>query len=406
MNVLHLNTSESGGGASKIARQLCEFLQNNAINSSFLVKKKTSNVSYIHQLHSRNFFSQIATKIFSRLFREMGLEFFPTRQSKRVQSFLTDDTVIHLHNIHCNFLDIQYFSELSHDYPTIITLHDTWYYTGHCAHHFDCYQWKSGCRVCKYLNTPPNILRDNASANQRYKLKALSKSNAVLVSPSNWLLNELESIPELSHLKKVLIPNGVDPSSFSNSTASQSISLKDLENKPFVVTCVATNLDKNPFKYFSLTLESVSKASKVSGLPILFNCVGCNNQSYIDGLLSVNFIPFSSEGDLAKLMQSSDLFIHLAKGETFGLVIVEAMLSGLAVIASDVGGIPDIVVDGFNGYLVENNVCCVSEKLVTLMMNPNLLHKLATNAKQSVRKYTLASMCDKYLSLYKSFNLQ
>lgn len=404
MNVLHLNTSEAGGGASKIARQLCEFLHCNGISSSLLVKKKTSNVTYIHQLHSKNPFSVISTKIMSRLFREMGLEFFPTQQSKRVQEFLSDDTIIHLHNTHCNFVDIQFFSKLSHFYPTVITFHDTWYYTGHCAHHFDCYEWKSGCRTCKYLKTPPNILRDNASANQRYKLTALSKSNAVLVSPSKWLMSELEIIPEISHLRKVLIPNGVDPVTFSSVDPIPFISSINANNKPFVVTCIATNLDKNPFKYFSLALESVSEASKISGLAVSFNCVGCNNESYTEGLLSVNYFPFSSERDLARLMLSSDLFVHLAKGETFGLVIVEAMLSGLPVIASDVGGIPDIVVDGFNGYLVENNVHDVREKLVTLMTDRNLLRKLATNAKQSARQFSLSSMCDKYLELYKSFN--
>ena len=48
-----------------------------------------------------------------------------------------------------------------------------------------------------------------------------------------------------------------------------------------------------------------------------------------------------------------DIFVHAAASEAFGLVLVEAMLASLPVVATRVGGIPGIVVDGETGLLID-----------------------------------------------------
>jgi glycosyltransferase involved in cell wall biosynthesis len=57
-------------------------------------------------------------------------------------------------------------------------------------------------------------------------------------------------------------------------------------------------------------------------------------------------------GDVAALYQAADVFVHPARWEGFGLVLLEAMLSGLPVVASRVSSIPEIVADGVTGLLV------------------------------------------------------
>jgi glycosyltransferase involved in cell wall biosynthesis len=56
--------------------------------------------------------------------------------------------------------------------------------------------------------------------------------------------------------------------------------------------------------------------------------------------------------DVPRLLQAFDLFVHAPRLEAFGLVLIEAMASGLPVVATRVGGIPEIVRDGDNGILV------------------------------------------------------
>lgn len=57
--------------------------------------------------------------------------------------------------------------------------------------------------------------------------------------------------------------------------------------------------------------------------------------------------------DVASVLQASDLLVLNSKDEPFGLVLVEAMSTGTPVIATRVGGIPEIVTDSENGWLVE-----------------------------------------------------
>ncbi len=56
--------------------------------------------------------------------------------------------------------------------------------------------------------------------------------------------------------------------------------------------------------------------------------------------------------DIEDLLRQSDIFIHVPLQEGFGITVVEAMASGLTCICSKVGGIPEIIQDGENGYLV------------------------------------------------------
>jgi glycosyltransferase involved in cell wall biosynthesis len=57
-------------------------------------------------------------------------------------------------------------------------------------------------------------------------------------------------------------------------------------------------------------------------------------------------------GDVAYWLERADLFVHPARWEGFGLVLLEAMLARLPIVASEVSSIPEIVVDGETGYLV------------------------------------------------------
>lgn len=68
----------------------------------------------------------------------------------------------------------------------------------------------------------------------------------------------------------------------------------------------------------------------------------------------VTFMGYLRGGRLAQAYASADIFVFPSRLETFGLVVIEAMASGLPVVAARVGGVADIVSEGVNGYSFES----------------------------------------------------
>lgn len=103
---------------------------------------------------------------------------------------------------------------------------------------------------------------------------------------------------------------------------------------------------------------------------------------------SVQFVGVVPHEKVHSYMQQADIFVLPSLSEGFPGVILEAMACGLPVIATRVGGIMDIIVEGVNGYLIdEMRPDAISEKLLFLSRNKQIKRKISQNNKQIVKKY-------------------
>lgn len=97
----------------------------------------------------------------------------------------------------------------------------------------------------------------------------------------------------------------------------------------------------------------------------------------------------------------ADLFILPSNYEGFPMVILEAMSFGKPVVASNVGGISEIVENGKNGYVVENTPQAFAEKISYMLENEDAYHSLSTYAQNClVEEFTIDKMVDAYLKIY------
>ena len=106
--------------------------------------------------------------------------------------------------------------------------------------------------------------------------------------------------------------------------------------------------------------------------------------------------------DIDELMLSSKTFVLPSRWEGFGLVIIEAMSNMLPVIASDVGGIPEIIENGVNGILVPSeNPKNLAKAIKQLLENTELRKKIAQNAYKKVKeKYSIEAYSAIMLDFY------
>lgn len=98
----------------------------------------------------------------------------------------------------------------------------------------------------------------------------------------------------------------------------------------------------------------------------------------------VQFCGRLSGDDLLAAYHEADVLITPSRNEAFGMVLIEAMASGLPVVASQVGGIPEVVTDGETGFLAEpGDVAGFARTISELFDDPALWQRLSENGLKS-----------------------
>ncbi len=90
--------------------------------------------------------------------------------------------------------------------------------------------------------------------------------------------------------------------------------------------------------------------------------------------------------DMPRVYRESDVFVLTSENETFGQVFIEAMASGVPVIGTKVGGIPEIISDSYNGYLVSPNDASILAQRIEKLMNDTTLREKFIKAGQKTVK--------------------
>jgi glycosyltransferase involved in cell wall biosynthesis len=119
----------------------------------------------------------------------------------------------------------------------------------------------------------------------------------------------------------------------------------------------------------------------------------------------VELCGYLSEEKKLACLKNSDIFVLPSLYEPIPLAILEALAAGLPVIASDVGGIPELVRDGYNGLLVKpGNPPELAAALSKLVDDRELRDRLASNAKPSVGGYDWSCAAKRYLEFYEELS--
>ncbi len=111
---------------------------------------------------------------------------------------------------------------------------------------------------------------------------------------------------------------------------------------------------------------------------------------------------FKSDLDTAKYLAMMDVFVFPSIKEGLGLALLEAMAAGKACVASDIGGISDIIKNGENGILVKvGDVRALADSIFRLVVDVGLRTRLGAKARETaVSRFSLETMTDRTLNLY------
>ncbi|AYC29406.1 N-acetyl-alpha-D-glucosaminyl L-malate synthase BshA [Paenisporosarcina cavernae] len=152
-------------------------------------------------------------------------------------------------------------------------------------------------------------------------------------------------------------------------------------------------------KSFSLILNSIhAKLLLVGDGPEMNTVIQLVKRLGLDD--QVLFL--GKQENVAELYAISDLKLLLSEKESFGLVLAEAMASGIPCIGTRIGGIPEVIQHGENGYLVDlHDTKQVAEYAIELFTNKELYDSFSAAAKRSVSdRFSSAEIVKQYESLY------
>ncbi|XMO86357.1 N-acetyl-alpha-D-glucosaminyl L-malate synthase BshA [Algibacter sp. AS12] len=110
---------------------------------------------------------------------------------------------------------------------------------------------------------------------------------------------------------------------------------------------------------------------------------------------------FGKSNEIDKILCFSDLFLLPSQTESFGLVALEAMASGVPVISSNTGGLPEVNIHGSSGFLSDvGDVDDMTKNALYILSDEDRLKTFKVNARKEALKFDLHAIVPKYEAIY------
>lgn len=234
---------------------------------------------------------------------------------------------------------------------------------------------------------------------QKKIMRLIAQKNDLIIAVSTSVRDFLIESHFADENKVVLIPNGIDLAGPDRPIRHR---IREINNTPVIGTIGSLNLQKGQ-RYLIDAFKEVVQKYPLASLEIIG--VGPLRKSIKDQVSSLklerNISLLGARSDIRKYLKHWDVFVLPSISETFGISILEAMAAGVPVVASKVGGIPDIITNNKDGLLVEPGdpkgiVRAVSE----ILAHPVLAAKLKRNGLKRVGDFEIKSVVKKIEQLY------
>jgi N-acetyl-alpha-D-glucosaminyl L-malate synthase BshA len=111
---------------------------------------------------------------------------------------------------------------------------------------------------------------------------------------------------------------------------------------------------------------------------------------------------FGNSNEIDQILSYSDLFLLPSETESFGLAALEAMAWSVPVISTNNGGLPEVNLDGFSGYLSDvGNIDEMANRAISILKNNDTLEKFRKQALSQAEKFDIKNILPLYEDLYK-----
>lgn len=361
--ILHLNNTSSIGGAEQVILNLTEFVNSDRFTSYVGVFREGELVSGLRKRNIRFLWLKESTQVYDYKFLRNLIQII---KQNRID-------LIHSHTWGMDFY--AYWASKILKIPMITTVHNRYYI-------FEKWSRRFSYKVF---------------------ISHIKKIIAVSQDIKNLLINALKLSPE----KVELIYNGIDTHKFENKENLEDIRKElKLSRDELILGNVGNLREVKDHHTLILAFNKVSSLFPQVKLLIIG-----------EGELKSNLLKLCSElglekkvlflghrEDVPSLLNLMDVFVLSSRLEGCSISILEAMASGKPVIATRVGGNPELMLEGKTGFLVPSaEPDKLAERIILLLKDENLRRKMGEEGKSRVKeKFSLERMIVNYEAIYSS----
>ncbi|MFK4492813.1 glycosyltransferase [Bradyrhizobium sp. USDA 336] len=341
MKVLQLNSSDLIGSRFN-GFDVRHLLAADGIETHHLVWNKLSDSNA-----SSKFFriprSRDLTKMLGRIERAYSIH-----SRLQLQSFtlplhraFREADVVHYHIIHDGYFGLDALPWLSRLKPSIWTWHDPWPMTGHCIYPLGCERWRIGCGECPRLDLVFEMRRDRTAQDFEWKQRLIHKSDIDVVVASEHMRRMVQSSPIGRAIRLHCIPFGIDLQKFCpGDGAAARARLGVLPNR--LVIGVRAFPD-SPYKGFDFFLQALRRLGEIN-VPLCIVATHAKEKlnEFIGTHQIIDLGWTNDEALILDTFKAADFFVMPSTAEAFGMMAIEAMACGKAVIVFDGTSLPEV----------------------------------------------------------------
>lgn len=344
MKVVQINAVYQYSSTGKLTEEMHEYMLSKGVQSYVFCTNWNDPSKGIFKIGNK--FDYKLHGLFSRIFGKQG--YFSTIPTSRLIKKLNDiePDVVVLGNLHGNYINLpkllQYLG--NNNVPTLLILHDCWFFTGHCCYYVEdnCDKWKSECNRCPAFKKYNKSLFFDTSTKLFYDKKKLFSSikNLTIVGVSEWIKNEAKESVVLSNASRFeRIYNWLNLDLFKPKDASLIRDELGIKKDDFVI--IGVSQIWNEYKGFGRFIRLAEsrpnyKIYLVGRVP--------EKTKLPSNLVSLGEI--NNPERLALLYNMADVFLNFSIQETFGKVSAEAVACGTPIITNTITANPELCGEG------------------------------------------------------------
>lgn len=409
MKILLVNTTAHTGGASIACSRLMQALQAHGHEVRLVVRDDRRIASRLRFVWER-----------LMLLRDIPYARVFTIDDGRCGQDLTLTAdfqwadVVHLHWVNQAMLSIDGIRRLvgrcrEEGKPLVWTMHDIWPATGICHLPGQCLRWTEGCGQCPLLRRPAT--KDLSARTFQTKAEAYAQGPIRFVACSRYMAKTAMKSPLLARHTVTTIANPLDTDFFSPGVVDRAALGLPQQKRLILFVAYNVNDGNKGFRFVASAIDRLLRQDPALKDRIAVVPVGKNAGEWAEKL-HCEVCPFEYVADsttMRNLYRAADLLVIASKMENLPNTIVEAKACGLPVVATRVGGIPEMIRHGIDGFLAdpydaadrgEASIASLAEGLAYIIGHPDYPSLSSAARADAVETYGEPAVVKRYEALY------